>query len=245
MNYSELIKNKKVAVVGPAQYMLSSKMGEEIDSHDIVIRLNRGIELTKEFFVDLGRRTDILYSCLIEKPANAGNLNAKELKDDYKVKCICTPTESTFEGIATETKFHYLVNKKTVEEINKLLPIRIIDHSFHNDLAKKIRCRPNTGFISIYDILRYSPKSLSIYGFSFYLDGFFPGCKKGIDSEQGLSEEQFGQNCLNSKRHIQKNMWLFAKNTLLNNEQVVLDPVLKEILELEMFSKDLYNEKKK
>jgi hypothetical protein len=225
--------------------MFSSRMGEEIDNHDVVVRLNRGIELTKEFFVDLGKKTDILYSCLIEKAANAGKLNARELKEEYKVKYICTPTESTFEGIATQTKFHYLINKKTVKEINKTIPIRIVDHNFHNNLAKKIQCRPNTGFISIYDILRYHPQRLSIYGFSFYLDGFYPGCKKGINSEQGLSEEQFGQNCLDSKRHIQKNMWLFAKNTLLNNKQVVLDPVLKEILELEVFNKELYDEKKK
>ncbi|HBY68253.1 MAG TPA: hypothetical protein DEG69_11140 [Flavobacteriaceae bacterium] len=242
MTFEQLIKGNSVALVGPAEYMFSSKMGEEIDNHDLVVRLNRGIELTKENFCDVGKKSDILYSCLIEKSANAGKLNARELKDEYMVKYICAPPESTFEGIAKQTKFHYLVNMKTVQEISNLMPIRIVDHSFHTDLAQKVQCRPNTGFMAIYDLLRYQPRKLSIYGFSFYLDGFFPGCKKGIENEQNLSEKQFGERCYNSKRHIQKNMWLLAKQTLLNNNKVHLDPILNKILNLDDLDKKLFEE---
>ena len=48
----------------------------------------------------------------------------------------------------------------------------------------------------------------------------------------------------NSKRHVQKNMWNFAKSTLLNNEKVNLDKDLKRILNLKDFSRELFNKSK-
>ena len=85
-----------------------------------------------------------------------------------------------------------------------------------------------------------NPKKLSIYGFSFYLDGFVSGVKSGIVEEQNKSEEEFADQCFNSKRHVQKNMWKFAKDTLLQNKKVFLDPELKKILGLPSLDKSLY-----
>ena len=82
-----------------------------------------------------------------------------------------------------------------------------------------------------------NPERLSIYGFSFYLDGFITGVKDGIQ----LSEEDFVQKCFTSKRHKQENMWVYAKNTLLSNQKVCVDPILNKILNLKIFSKDNYN----
>ena len=39
----EFLKNKSVALVGPAKYLSCSNYGVEIDSHDVVVRINRGI----------------------------------------------------------------------------------------------------------------------------------------------------------------------------------------------------------
>jgi hypothetical protein len=240
MNYKQLIKDKKVALIGPAQYLVGSKHGKEIDNNDVVVRINRGIELIDKHEEDIGKRADVLYSCLIEKPANAGKVNGKTLKEKYGVQFLCAPPESTFEGIAPETKFHHLVNMDTVNEVLEHMPVRIVEHKLHTILAKKVNCRPNTGFLAIYDLLNQSPKKLSIYGFSFYLDGFMPGCKEGIIQEQNKNEEQFANQCYTSKRHVQKNMWSFAQQTLLNKENIYLDPVLNKILNLEKLDRDLF-----
>ena len=241
MNYKELIKNKSVALVGPAQYLVGSEYGKEIDNHDVVVRINRGIELIDKHEKDIGKKADVLYSCLIEKPANAGKVNGKILKEKYGVKYLCAPPESTYEGVAHETKYHHLVNMKTVDDVLKQIPIRIVEHRFHTILAQKVDCRPNTGFLAIYDLLKHEPKKLSIYGFSFYLDGFIPGCKEGIVQEQDKNEKQFADQCFTSKRHVQKNMWLFAKQTLLGKKNIYLDPVLTKILNLERLDRDLFN----
>ena len=146
-------------------------------------------------------------------------------------------------GISNKTKLHSLVNKEKIKEIKKHIPVTIVDHKFHTDLAKKVNCKPNTGFLAIYDLLRMNPKKLSIYGFSFYLDGFITGQKAGVENEKNCTEQEFADMAFNSKRHVQKNMWKYAKETLLNNKHVVLDKTLNKILNLDKLDRKLFKEK--
>ena len=235
----KLFFNKKVAIVGPAKYMTNSGLGKEIDQYDTVVRLNRSCESIFDYSQDIGKRTDALYSCLIEKPANAGTIDIKKYKE-YGIKIVCSPPASNMKGLSYTTSLHGLVDAEKIKKLNEEIPVRIIDHSFHNQLAIKVNCRPNTGYVAIFDILRMNPEKLGIYGFSFYLDGFIKGVKKGIIKEQNKTESEFAEQCFNSKRHVQKDMWLFAKNTLLEKKNVYLDPTLKQILELKEFSKQAF-----
>tara|TARA_A100001515_G_scaffold139779_1_gene134764 strand:- start:951 stop:1682 length:732 start_codon:yes stop_codon:yes gene_type:complete len=241
VTFEELIKGKNVAIVGPAKYLTNSEYGSEINDHDVVVRLNRGYELVTKNFADIGNRTDILYSCLIERAGNAGKISPIKLKETFDIKMVVAPPHSDYKGRSNQTRLHELVDRKKVEEIAKLMPVRIVDHNFHNILAEKVECKPNTGFMAIYDLLRYKPSSLSIYGFSFYLDGFMDGCKLGVKEEENLSEQQFSDKCFNSKRHVQANMWQFAKKTLLNKGGIKLDKTLEKILKLPEFNKELFN----
>jgi len=241
-DFKQYIKNKKVALVGPANYMKDCLYGDEIEAHDVVVRINRGMESIGKYFLNIGSRTDILYSCLIEKSANAGKINLGLLSGE-KVKYICCPPESNFEGISKTTRFHPLVNFKKMKSISEKIPIRIVDHEFHTWLARKVKSRPNTGFLAIYDFLRHDIQQLSIYGFSFYLDGFLPGQKSGVKKEKDCTEQQFADLAYNSKRHNQKNMWTYAKKTLRNNSKVNLDNTLTQILALEKFNRESFNEK--
>ena len=239
MDYKEYIKNKTVALVGPAAYMIGSSFGEEIDKHDIVVRINRGIELISKHHDDIGKKTDILYSCLLDVAENAGKQDPQSLKNDYRIGILCTVPHSDMKGIATKTELHHMVNKRSVDKISELIPVRIIEHDFFTGISRKINCRPNTGFIAIFDLLRFNPKQLSVFGFSFYLDGFMPNYKSGI----AMSESEFAKKCFNSKRHVQKNMWAYCKETLCVDKKVKLDPHLKEILNLEHFDKEEYQTK--
>ena len=151
-DFKALIQNKKVALVGPAAYMVGTKLGKEIDEHDTVVRINRGVELIEEYGADVGTRTDVLYSCLIEKFANAGDINPSLLKE-CGVKYVVAPPHSDFRGLAHRTVFHELVDTKKIDMLQKLIPIRIVDHVFHTQLAQRVDCKPNTGFLAIYDLL--------------------------------------------------------------------------------------------
>ena len=236
------VKGKKVALVGPASYMEGSNYGEEIDSHDIVVRINRGIESIEPHHKDLGRKTDIFYSCLIERAQQTGFLNPEELKNKYDIKYVVAPPDSNMKGFSSKTEFHSLVDKNKVKQINKLVPVSIVSHEFHTSLANNVNCKPNTGFMAIYDLLRMNPSQLSIYGFSFYLDGFITGQKSGVENEKKCTEQEFADMAFNSKRHVQKNMWEYAKKTLVDNENVKLDKFLTKILDLDYFSRKSFKE---
>lgn len=245
LNLSDIVRGKSVAIVGPAKYMEGSNLGEEIDNHDIVVRINRGIESIETFGLDIGYKTDIYYTCLIERAQQTGVLDPNDLKFKYGIKHIVAPPNSDMKGIANKTCFHGLVDLKKVKEIEKLIPVTIVDHKFHTNLAKKVECKPNTGFMAIYDLIRMNPKKLSIYGFSFYLDGFITGQKSGVENEKNCTEQEFANMAYNSKRHVQKNMWQYAKSTLKNNEKVNLDKTLQKILELESLDKELFEKEVK
>lgn len=238
--FEKFIKEKTVSLVGPASYMMGSDHGEQIDSDDVVIRINRSYESVDVFSRDIGKRTDILYSCLIEKNANAGMLD-RDVLVSKGIKYICAPPASDMKGQSNKTTLHSLIDVDKIRDISKKIPIRVVDHIFHNQLAREVNCRPNTGFMAIYDILRCSPKKLSLYGFSFYLDGFIKGVKSGIEIEQNKTPEEFTTQCFTSKRHVQENMWNFAKKTLVENSAVNLDPVLARILEMESLNREYFN----
>ena len=54
----DLIKDRNVAIVGNASAIIGSRQGEEIDSHDIVIRINKGVP-TEDNYVDIGKKTHV------------------------------------------------------------------------------------------------------------------------------------------------------------------------------------------
>ena len=238
-DFAKLIADKTVAIVGPASYLTNSGLGEEIDNHQVVVRINRSYESVDKFSKDIGTRTDILYSCLIEKNANAGKINPVALQQ-MGVKQIVAPPASDMKGLANVTKLHGLIDLNKAKILNELIGLRVVDHHFHNQLSLKVDCRPNTGYVAIYDLLRFRPKKLGIYGFSFYLDGFMDGVKSGIEVEQNKTPEQFTLQCFNSKRHVQKNMWEYAKKTLLKTDNVQLDPILEKILNMEKLDRELF-----
>lgn len=59
--FYDYVRGKRIIMVGPAPYLEGQKMGKEIDSYDIVVRINHGILLSKNNPEDYGSRTDVLY----------------------------------------------------------------------------------------------------------------------------------------------------------------------------------------
>ena len=78
--YLDFLSGKKVALVGPAEYLTKLNTGEYIDSFDVVVRVNRGTEVIDKYFNSIGKRTDILYNCLIKSPDNGGDIKVEEYK---------------------------------------------------------------------------------------------------------------------------------------------------------------------
>src|SRR5688572_8915743 len=68
-----VLKNKRVAIVGPASSAYQTNRGEFIDSFDFVIRINKSPLVVKDgkFKADIGSKTDILFHSFFEKIGRA------------------------------------------------------------------------------------------------------------------------------------------------------------------------------
>ena len=243
--FYDIINNRDVVIVGPAAYLEGSGFGRKIDEKQVVVRINRSFETSEKIPEDVGSRTDILYSCLLETKRNAGVLDFEKIKKSGTLM-ICAPGfKRTFaqypDGLYCT---HPEIQGSTWKKIkNSGYEIRVAFESVDTLLKKETQTRPNTGFLAIFDILACQPKSLTIHGFTFYLDGFIKGSKAGVEKEKNCTEEEFALMALNSKRHKQENMWRFAKEHLLNAGNVILDDTMKKILSLENFSRSEFQKK--
>ena len=81
--YNELfvnyLKDKTIALIGPAESIIGTKKGHIIDQFDIVVRLNKSLPLPKKMSEDIGSRTDILYN----------SLNTIDFPSRIKIFCVC------------------------------------------------------------------------------------------------------------------------------------------------------------
>ena len=227
--YLKFLKDKKVIIVGPAESLLERGNGKFIDSFDVVVRVNRGIEPTFQNSDKIGSRTDILYNCMLEKDDNGGkiDLNMLKLKN---VKFVSYHSQVSYQGKAEPIKPHHLDNGK-LKLMNSFLNTHMIDYNFYNSISSQVNCRPNTGFIAIFDLLFHEVKELYITGYTFYMDGFMKGYKDHLD-------EDFINRAYTSKRHVQKNLFQFLKKKVKENNKIKTDAILTKILTLENLKKD-------
>jgi len=239
--YFNFLKGKKAIIIGPAQYLTTesfSGFGESIDKeYDIVVRLNRGMELTQRYKSNIGSRTDVFYNCLIEHKDNGGIIDINNLKDN-NIQWLCTIPNSTMRGNCYSNELHPMVNQNTVNLIKQNFNFHVMDFRLYGELNKGVDCRSNTGFAAIFDTLYHGVESLFVTGFSFYLDAFAPGYKEGCARD----EDEFAKQCFASKRHNQVNQWIYARKNLKNNPKVILDDVLTKILNLETLNREDFNE---
>jgi|APSaa5957512535_1039671.scaffolds.fasta_scaffold58334_2 hypothetical protein len=231
-DYFNFLSGKNVAIVGPANYLSKLKLGSYIDGFDVVVRVNRGMELIDRYPESLGTRTDILYNCLIDSLDNGGVVDI----DFYKksgVKWVSTIPNSKPTGECSSPDLHKMVNKTNVKDIKNNFKFHVMDHVEFNFLNEKVKCRSNTGYAAIFDLLSYGIESLFICGYSFYLDSFIPGYKDGSKR----SDEVFAAQCFESKRHVQKTQWKFLKD-IFDGDFMSCDAVLESILKMEDLSRD-------
>ena len=237
--YQKYLSGKSVALVGPAEYLSKLNNGEYIDSFDVVVRVNRGTEVINKYCNSIGKRTDILYNCLIKSPDNGGEIKVSEYKRN-KIKWIATIPDSDRYGITNSNKLHKMVNWFTVLKLKWNFNFHIMDYRKYLEINKVIESRANTGFAAIFDLLNHGVSNLYITGFSFYLDSFINGYKKGC----GRNEKEFAIECFDSKRHKQHFQWRYLKETLYQDKRINVDPILRKILNLDNLTRDnnIFNE---
>jgi hypothetical protein len=138
-------QDKSVALVGNAMSLFDMNYGEEIDLHDVVVRLNKAAMLINKFDSEAthGKRTDVWFFW----SAQEYHRHFDKHSDILKIHAG-----------------HQYRNNGTIKLVDFVYPDEL-----YNELKKKAGSRqnPTTGLIAIDYILHCEPKSLSVYGFDW------------------------------------------------------------------------------
>ena len=170
---SKMIAGKRVALVGPSPHLIGGKLGEEINSYDVICRVNELFPFGME--VDYGNRTDILFHCgnrysivSLKRAVQKAHKDHSAVLDSLKafVWAQKTSDNNTKLVVGNYQKF-FARNLPWVE----LMKVSSIKHQFWTN---RIGTHPNSGIVALCMIAECKPSELFLTGFSFYSQGFRP-----------------------------------------------------------------------
>lgn len=204
------LKGKKVVLVGPADTLQGQEMGEFIDNHDVVVRLNHAWPLPAEYKKDIGTRIDILYHNLNPKKQRIRKVDVRRMRQDG-VKWIISTHPAA--------RLRYRLRQRRVRRVSQgVVKLKAVP------LSVKKRLRPavgsaNGGFMAIVDLLRYPIDKLYVTGFSFYTTGYlnYPNYKP-----------RFIKSALS--RHNQRKHKKFLTRLIVREKRLEVDPFITRIL---------------
>lgn len=227
--YLEFLSNKNVAVIGPAASSMFQENGEKIDSFDVVVRINRGMELIKENRLFIGSKTTVLYNSLDFDPLVGGNLYQDNLENLEFICCPYPIKNRTFQN-------HIFSNMpNTNETLFEKYKIRFISEKLYTHALEKTNSRINSGFGAILDILDNSPKSLFITGIDFYRSTYHSkyNTHRNWGSDYKKIEEDLEFKIFNdNSRHNPDRQYKYFKEILKKHKDIIeLDDFMSSIIE--------------
>jgi hypothetical protein len=255
-NLAEFLKDKTVALVGPAPYLKGLGKGELIDSHDVVVRIQHGIDST----IDYGSRSDIIQSCLNANYGPPLVKYLKELSNDRRPKyIICNDTVSELNphGEWIETSQIYepifeeigipLVHLKNNDDTWdrwalywEIYPKQHVER-FDNRNFTIQTANFNSGYGAINFLLRYPISKLSVYGMDFYNTGV-PQTHDEKYTQEYI--DTYGNNGGHLKGpdeilHDQLGQIKHCRNILLKDSRLIFEEEVKEKILSEQVSSRL------
>jgi hypothetical protein len=138
-------EEKSVALVGNAMSLFDLSYGTEIDSHDVVVRLNKAAMLLNRFDAEAshGERTDVWMFWSVREYYRHFEKN----KDVLKMHAG-----------------HQNRDSNLIELVDFVYPNELYEHLKERAGSRR---NPTTGFIAIDYILHCKPSKLSVYGFDW------------------------------------------------------------------------------
>lgn len=157
-HFTNYIKDaSSVAIVGNGPNLLGKELGKQIDSHDIIVRMN--FFHTKGYEQDTGTETDIWVT------------GANEAYVDKKLDQTPKNILSILKSSSLQNKITFLPTIEKIEErLNKDYKEFIAIPAEQQTLAE-VKClteTPSTGMRSISFIVNICEKNVDLYGFDFF-----------------------------------------------------------------------------
>jgi hypothetical protein len=173
----ELVKGKRISLIGPAPYLKGQSRGIEFDSYDLIARPNEIIPLP-ELRQDYGSRTDIFF-CNFGTPWMPGlkrkillNDNENHFKKIQMVVASAIKADHSEGDFMTWSDNHVSAIPSNFDNINTpQLPFYWIGVKDYKALYQRMGVEFNTGIAAILMLLHYPIAELNLAGFTFYNGG--------------------------------------------------------------------------
>ena len=209
------VKDKSIALVGPAESILGTKKGHIIDKFDIVVRLNKSIPLPKNMELDIGTRTDILYNSLNTSDFPGENKLSPSLHKKYGIKFVCS-SYPFHHSVFHDDILHYVMKYRFE------LPFKVMDDKKFKKFERYLGTRPYTGTCAIFDLLSYPIKYLYITGLDFYMTKYYHQYRE-------ISKGQL-KHTRNSNIHQAKPQLEYLKQIVFQDDRIILDNFLSKLV---------------
>lgn len=164
--FNDYLKGKSVIIVGPSPYLKGKGRGEFIDSHDIVIRMNKGWKPDSSLHKDYGSKTNIRWHCMMEQMQNGGPFEIDSMVD-YGVEWLASPFPRNLDYFHNDNIKFEIQNSE--EKINFYC---FSDLIYYINVMMALETRPNVGTVAFMDLMNYDIKNLHLCGITFLLDGY-------------------------------------------------------------------------
>ena len=211
--FNNHVKGKRLVLVGPSPSLEGTGSGVEIDSNDLVVRVNKGYPVTSDISKDIGQRTDIHYHCFYESAKCGGPIYYDQMIKDNIYVCCPYP-----KGV---DPFHQDIVR--FEKNKKSLKSHFIDTILYLECASLMHTRPNSGIGAILDLMAHDIESLYVTGFTFFKDGWRKTYKNENVMEKNWKSAQF------SGTHAQQPQMDVCKE-LYNDPRLEFDNPMKKVL---------------
>lgn len=205
------LKNKTVALVGPASSLKGQQRGQYIDSFDYIVRINYA---NIQSVLDSGSRTDIVYydgSYHNYDNCNPSILVCSYPRTEWFFASRCEQNVRLF-----ERKYdHYIVDENIYENIKK--SIKGVGNT-----------RPNSGTVAIVDLLQSDLKKLYITGLDFYRTSYLNCHPDYGDKSLNEIKKIFAKGDSGDFHDVEAQFNYFKKD-IIKDERIELDEFLKKI----------------
>lgn len=205
-------KDKRVAIVGGADSVLNKKNGAYIDDFDVVVRINRGVELIKKQQEYVGARTDVLFHSFYDNPKEIGwSPITGDLWNEYQVKHVVYSKNyrAVRQGI-----YDLLLFVRKTRGNNQFADLPKDLHTANMQAVAPYR--PTTGFITLNTVFNCQPKELFVTGITFFqtahnanyrteeIEEFEKGFRTSLTSHNPKREYEYFKELYQKNRDIIK-----------------------------------------
>lgn len=217
-----IFRNKRIAIVGPADSAYERENGTFIDGFDYVIRLNKALvtwENENEKYI--GRRTDILFHSFFENmdSGGAGALDWKVFQN-FGVQYLIQPR---FDKKGWRLMFNYFKKYLNTENF-----IYVLSHAYYQKIISLFdKHHPTRGFYALYSALTSPCAEVFITGFTFFKTPYAKGYRDNIRDVDANKEHILKQGFHDTALEYANFLKLLQKASTIN---IIVDNKLYDIL---------------